>query len=40
MRETKEQNGKLRIPLDFQSAVSSFLKVKPGPKKPSKKPKQ
>lgn len=26
-------NGKLRIPLDFEKAVSSFLTVKPEPKK-------
>jgi hypothetical protein len=33
MKKTKGQNGKLRIPLEFQAAVSSFLKVKPEPKK-------
>jgi hypothetical protein len=29
-------NGKLKIPLDFEKAVSSFLRVKPEPKKPKK----
>jgi hypothetical protein len=36
MKKTKEQNGKLKIPLEYQVAVSSFLKVKPEPKKPKK----
>jgi len=39
MRKTKEQNGKLKIPLEFQIAVSAFLKVKPEPKKPKRKAK-
>jgi hypothetical protein len=41
MKKIKEQNGKLKIPLEFQIAVSSFLKVKPEPKnKPKAKHKQ
>jgi len=39
MKKTLRQNGKLKIPMEFQNAVSSFLKVKPEPK-PKPKPKR
>jgi hypothetical protein len=32
----KSENGRLKIPLEFDKAVSAFLKVKPEPKKPTK----
>jgi len=34
----KQSNGKLKISVPYEKAVSAFLTVKPEPKKPSKKP--
>jgi hypothetical protein len=37
MKEGKQSRERLKIPLNFDEAVSDFLKVKPPPKPPKKK---
>jgi hypothetical protein len=33
MKKPANNRGKLKIPMEFQAAISSFLKIKPEPKK-------